>query len=266
MNKATSTALILAVLLLIGGAAWYWYKDRPARPLELPAPAAELEPAPEADADDAIAYPLPLETAPDAAPLPTLDDSDAAMRTSLVEVFGAPPVEAFLLPEHIVRRIVVTLDSLDRDPVRLKQRPVRHVDGGLAVDGEGPDLQLSPRNFARYDAYVSALQVADAGAVARIYLRYYPLFQKAYEELGYPGSYFNDRLIAVIDHLLAAPVPDAAVRLQRPKVLYEFADPRLEALSWGHKTLIRMGPAHAATVQQKLREIRAVIVAGTVTP
>jgi hypothetical protein len=35
----------------------------------------------------------------------------------------------------------------------------------------------------------------------------------------------------------------------------------LEALSWGQKTLIRMGPSHMAAVKAKLREIRAEIVA-----
>lgn len=29
----------------------------------------------------------------------------------------------------------------------------------------------------------------------QFYVRLYPLFQKAYVELGYPNGYFNDRLI-----------------------------------------------------------------------
>ena len=41
--------------------------------------------------------------------------------------------------------------------------------------------------------------------LASIYVRYYPLFQEAYEELGYPGRYFNDRVIEIIDHLLQTP-------------------------------------------------------------
>ena len=91
------------------------------------------------------------------------------------------------------------------------------------------------------------------------WLRYYPLFQEAYEYLGYPSAYFNDRLIDVIDHLLATPVVDGPIRLVRPHVLYKYADPDLEALSAGRKALIRIGPDNANRVKQKLREIRQIL-------
>lgn len=39
-----------------------------------------------------------------------------------------------------------------------------------------------------------------------LYVRLYPLFQQAYEELGYPGRYFIDRFVAVLDQLLSTPV------------------------------------------------------------
>jgi hypothetical protein len=45
----------------------------------------------------------------------------------------------------------------------------------------------------------------------------------------------------------------------QPKVLYEFADPALEALPSGQKILLRMGPENAARVKAKLREIRALV-------
>jgi len=38
-----------------------------------------------------------------------------------------------------------------------------------------------------------------------VYVEYYPLFQQAYDDLGYPSAYFNDRLVEVIDHLLETP-------------------------------------------------------------
>jgi hypothetical protein len=90
-----------------------------------------------------------------------------------------------------------------------------------------------------------------------LYRQFYPLFQRAYEDLGYPKAYFNDRLIAVIDHLLAAPRTPALVKLTQPKVLYEFADPELQSRSSGQKILLRMGNENAARVKAKLRELRA---------
>jgi hypothetical protein len=100
------------------------------------------------------------------------------------------------------------------------------------------------------------LERVDAKQLAGIYLRYYPWFQQAYEELGYPKGYFNDRLVAVIDHLLAAPEPSGPILLTQPKVLYQYLDPQLEALSAGQKTLVRMGPDNARRVKARLRELR----------
>lgn len=74
---------------------------------------------------------------------------------------------------------------------------------------------------------------------------HYPLFQQAYQDLGNPDGHFNDRLIEVIDHLLATPVADGPSCWARPKVMYEFADPRLQALSVGQKALLRLEAPHS---------------------
>ena len=115
---------------------------------------------------------------------------------------------------------------------------------------------MSAANYARYDSWVQLIESLDADRVAATYLRLYPLFQKAYEELGYPGGYFNDRLIAAIDNLIATPDVAGPVELVRPNVLYEFADPLLEARSAGQKLMLRMGPGNAARVKTQLRELR----------
>jgi hypothetical protein len=101
-------------------------------------------------------------------------------------------------------------------------------------------------------------------------MRLYPLFQQSYQELGYPRGYFNDRLVEVIDQLLATPEPvgPLAVHLtevkgpitsDRPWVRYEFADPALQALPAGSKMLLRMGPDNARRLKAKLAELRAAI-------
>jgi hypothetical protein len=89
-----------------------------------------------------------------------------------------------------------------------------------------------------------------------IYRHYYPLFQQAYTDLGYPDGYFNNRLVEVIDHLLATPDVTGPIRLSQPGVLYEFADPSLEQLSAGQKLFLRMGSENAAALKLKLRELR----------
>ncbi|MGB1561069.1 MAG: DUF3014 domain-containing protein [Sinimarinibacterium flocculans] len=270
MSKGTWIALVIALFALVVGGAWYWYRDRPPQDFDTVAPTAAPSPTAMPTLDPAsIEYPVTpdeedsgeaAEPTPAPEPLPPLDDSDAQARAMLERAYGAAPVEAFLVPGRLVRHIVATVDSLDREPVRLKQRPVVHVRGPVVVDTAGESLYLGERNYERYDAYVSAFDALDSSVLVGGYLRYYPLFQRAYQELGYPQGYFNDRVVAVIDHLLATPEVDRPLRLLRPKVLYTFADREIEDLSWGRKTLIRMGPAHAATVKRKLAEIRAQIV------
>jgi hypothetical protein len=96
---------------------------------------------------------------------------------------------------------------------------------------------------------------------AAVYLRFYPLFQKAYQDLGYPTGYFNDRLVTVIDMLLATPQITGPIELVRPNVMYVFTDRKVEALPAGQKLLIRMGADNATAVKAKLMELRAIITA-----
>jgi len=79
-------------------------------------------------------------------------------------------------------------------------------------------------------------QARHAASSPRVYLRFYPLFQQAYQDLGYPNGYFNDRLVKVIDVLLATPQIAGPIELVRPKVMYAFADPTLESAA-GRSTI-----------------------------
>jgi hypothetical protein len=140
-------------------------------------------------------------------------------------------------------------------------RPLKPTAGQTVVSTEGDLTVLSEANFDRYRAFVRAVQSADVKELAAAYRRFYPLFQQAYEDLGYPGKYFNDRLVEVIDHLLETPEVAPPIQLEQPRVFYTFADAGLEGRSAGQKLLIRMGPANARIVKAKLREFRAEIVA-----
>jgi hypothetical protein len=107
---------------------------------------------------------------------------------------------------------------------------------------------------------VALLERTDPGIAVAGYRRLYPQLQKAYEDLGYPNGYLNDRVVEVIDHLLETPEPAGPLLLEQPKVLYRFADADLESRSAGQKLLLRMGVDHARVVKEKLRAIRALIV------
>ena len=165
--------------------------------------------------------------------------------------------------EQIVPRFVATIDNLPRQTVALSRMAVKPIGGNPDTTQADGRILLRADNETRYQPYLKVMEQVDTQKLVQTYVRYYPLFQKAYVELGYPNGYFNDRLVEVIDHLLAAPDVPAPIALVQPKVLYEFADPALESRSAGQKILMRMGPVNEARVKVKLRDIRRALTGQT---
>jgi hypothetical protein len=249
-NKAIPA---LAVILLLGGAAaWYWWARIAPTPA-LPPPVAAPAPA---DTGPAIRNPLPV-TAGSA--LPELGSSDAPFNAALTGLPGAQALGDFLRPENLIRHLVATVDNLPRHRLAVELRPLQPASGSLAVSGGDQEATLDERNGSRYAALTAILRSLDMHDVNNLYRQYYPLFQRAYEDLGYPKGYFNDRLVEVIDDLLATPHVTGPVALVRPKVFWEFADPQLESRSAGQKLMLRIGSTNAAIVNGKLRELRALV-------
>lgn len=246
--------LVAAALVVVAG-GYYWY-SRHAPPEA--APVAAVAPQPQAATEPQISHPIQSDA--DAVALPALNDSDQVAHDSLAGVIGREPVEQFLVPQNVVRHIVVTVDNLPRKKLAVDLRPLKPIPGTALTATQGDITTLSPDNFERYSAFMRVLQKTDVKALAVVYERLYPLFQQAYEDLGYPGKYFNDRLVEVIDHLLQTPEVTTPIQVTQPKVFYEYADGDLESRSAGQKLLIRMGPANERIIKAKLRDFRAEIV------
>jgi hypothetical protein len=257
-NKAIWWSAAAVVVVIIGIGAYYRYTATTTAPVKVEEHRPPPPPAVKTD-DGGIQHPIPG-TGAETAALPALNQSDQAVKDSLVGVLGSKPVEQFLVQENIVRHIVVTIDNLPRKKVAVDLRPVKPTPGETAIANQGDITTLGASNYARYAPFVHLVETTDTKTLASVYFHLYPLFQQAYEDLGYPGRFFNDRLVEVIDHLLAAPEPQGPIELVQPKVFYQFADPKLEDLSAGQKLLIRMGPANERSLKAKLRDLRAELV------
>jgi Protein of unknown function (DUF3014) len=259
MDRQKLLAVIAAVaLVVIASIAYYQYRKSQAP--EKAAPPA----APQQAAEPAIRNPVP--EVPAETPLPAINESDGPFRDSLSGVLGRDAVGQFLAPNDVIRRIVVTVDNLPRKKVAVERRPILPTGGTFATSGSDESLTLNPNNYSRYAPLVRLVEAADANQLAALYFRYYPLFQRAYEDLGYPNAYFNDRLVEVIDNMLATPQVNGPIKLVQPRVFYEFADPALESRSSGQKLLIRMGNENAAAIKAKLTEVRNIIVSKKPAP
>ena len=283
-RESSRWGLVVVVLVLLVGAggAWWWWQAQgpvaPPAPLPAVASAPPVEAAPPAlPASEPASGPLnPIEVvaSPEGA-LPGLAGSDDHVARALSELLGSRDVAALLQMDGLVRRVVATVDNLGREHAPARLWPVNPTPERFAVEEEGTVQTIASGNAARYGAMVRWIESVDMERAVALYARLYPLFQQAYEELGYPGRYFNDRLVAVIDHLLQAPEPASpvAVRLTevkgdvpstRPWVRYEFADPQLQSLSSGQKIMVRVGLENERRLKVRLKVLHGLVAKGAV--
>lgn len=229
----------------------------------VPEPAAVTENEAAAPAEPSIRHPV---AAPWTARLGVNDVGRA-----LIDLLGAKPVATFLQIDEFPRRLVTTVDNLGRSHAPPMLWPVHPTpDRFMAHQLDGGPV-IGADNGNRYTPLVLLVEEVDSVRMVDLYVRMYPMLQRAYEELGFPNRYFNDRMMDVIDLLLATPDVEYPVKLQlteikgpiaplRPWVRYEFADPDLESLSAGQKILVRVGSVNQRRLKGKLAEIRQELV------
>jgi len=265
-TRVFAAFVVIAIAAGLGAAFYVWKTREVAPPAPQPPPVAQSTPgvAPQPNFGPPVRN--PIEAVPHPAeestqPLPAIAESDSTLHDALATLIPGATLDQLLYPDRIVTRIVATVDNLPRPALSMDVRPLKPVPGSLAVVGAEGAKQIGVDNGPRYAPYVRALTSIDSRKLVALYVHFYPLFQQAYRDLGYPNGYFNDRLVEAIDNALAAPAPEGPVTLTQPKVLYEYADPALQSLSAGQKIMIRMGPENAAKVRAKLREIRALVAA-----
>jgi hypothetical protein len=261
--------LLVPILAVMAAVIFFWPTGK--KPQE-----AVKEEAPAVSRDDLklqgkieepqIQYPVAQEngkTSAEARPqeaaqaLPALDESDAVIDEEFRHLYDEQKFGSLFLLKNIIRNIVVTIDNVTGPKLPQKFSLVKAPVGLFQTtkDAAGSDL-IDPKNYGRYIPYVELAESVDIGRFVSFYVHYYPLFQQAYRDLGYPDRYFNDRFVQVLDHLLAAPEVHGPIKLIQPKVFYQFADPKLEALSAGQKIMVRIGPDNAARIKVRIKELR----------
>ena len=272
-ERASSTPRVIAAALAcaVAAAAAWWYWLRPEHATVAPSPVAVAPEVPVAPPPmpEASGPQNPVDALAPADPaLPALAESDQRVTALLAELLGRDKLASFLVTDGFVRRVVATVDNLARAHAPSRMWPVQPMPQRFVVDDQGDaGTTISAANAARYSAFLTFAEAVPLDSAVALYARLYPLFQQAHEELGYPKKYFNDRLVAVLDHLLLAPEPQGPLRVKltpvntdvpnlRPWVRYELVDPALESLSSGQKILVRMGPANEVRAKALIRELR----------
>lgn len=232
----------------------------------LPQTAADVQPVRPAtgSAPQAVAVPpqpATVTTMIEEPPLPALEASDPEVRASLADLLP-PATQQALQAEQILRRFSALANSFAEGRIVRDKLPLPAIPGRLAVREDGERIFLADENFSRYDAVVDALAEADLEALGRWFVRYEPLMQQAWAELGNGDSTLRGALLAGIGHVLATPEPPAEIELVQPSVFYKYADPALEALPGSSRLLIRVGPRNRAILRARAERLRAILAGG----
>lgn len=270
MKSAGWAIVAAAALVWVGAEVWLWrHEPSPASAPTAPPMQAATELAVRGTVAPAVKYPIDglAKANPDAKPL--------EVGALLSELFGRNTAQSMLQLQDFPRRCVATVDALGRPHAPPGLWPVVPAVGRFIVETRHGADQISADNGLRYAPYLLLIETADMRQVFALYVRLYPLLQTAYEELGYPKRSFNDRLVEVIDQLLATPQVDAPLKVHlpaingpvqptRPWVLYEFDEPALQSLSSGQKILLRIGSINGQSMRANLAEFRRLATAASV--
>jgi hypothetical protein len=275
MKKANLLIFVLLVIISILALSMYLQQ----KPVPEPVPQQATQPPPETPPKNPIVHypvPVPQQVEPAAEPalpieepqpqevvapvlpkqLPPVEKSDQSIEQALANLTLKKSIFELILLEGFIQRFVSTIDNLPETKLPRAHLPVVPPKGRFIVSGTEQAPQTSKRNHSRYAAHVQLLESLDQDLTLKIYVHFYPLFQKAFQQLGYKNAYFNDRLVFVIDHLLETPEVAEPIPLAQPAILYIYTDPLLEKLSAGQKTLLRLGPEHRKKVKSILQAYR----------
>jgi len=238
--------IILAVAAVIG--IYLLVARRPAAP---PAaekiPAAPGPPATEGLGEGALA-PLDL-------PGLELDKSDDLLRSLARDISSHPGLAGWMRTRELVRKFVAAVDNIANGLSPRAQVDFFSPRGTFKAARREGMFVVDPSSYYRYDPVADIFISLDARAAARLYVSLKPLFQEAYRELGYPDGDFHATLTRAVAELLATPVVESSVVLEKKVASYAMTDPELEELSPAQKHLFRMGPENVQVIQTKLRTL-----------
>ena len=255
-RSGTVAVIVIAAVIAVGAAVvlWWWYTSRGAGSdgegaAEAPAAVEAAASEPAADAE-----PPAASTEPEPDPPPDLAGSDSLVREIVGALSRHAEWVAWLAPEELAISFVRSVGAVAYDePPQNGLEPLRPEDG-FSVVRRGQRFYPAETSYRRYDLAAEVFDSIDVAGAAGAYERLEPLFERAHDELGYPGE-FGDTLELAVTKLLATPIPDGPPELRLRVISFEYVDPVLEGLNPAQKLLLRLGPDNGERVRAKVREL-----------
>lgn len=201
--------------------------------------------------------PIGVPAAPPAPLLPSLENSDALVRSKATALSAHARFRAWLDADDLLRRTAAAADLIGRGLVPKDALGFLAPRGSFAArKSKGGGLTADPRSFARYDGAADAVASIDAPGTAALFRELEPMLQAACRDFGEKECDVRARFGRATRELLDAPALEGAPALKPSKnrLNYLYADERLEKLSAAQKQLLRMGPRNADKIKAKLLE------------
>lgn len=216
------------------------------------APAVEAAPA----VDELVNEPSQAQPVEPPA-LPPLDESDAFVRAQTSPV--CLPL-AWMAADNLVRRAAVLIENASRGELPPKRGGLLPALDAFPVRQEGERFFMDESGYPRFDAYLDQLEAIDPERLAGCIRLLDPLLDQALNELGHSDGP-QAGIVAVFDRILAVPEPieGADVELVQPKVLFRYADSRLESLSGLQKQVLRMGPENTRRLKAYVTRLQPLL-------
>ncbi|MGZ4979685.1 MAG: DUF3014 domain-containing protein [Methylobacter sp.] len=263
---------VAIILIVLSGSGWFYFKylqsnfatESETRVLALPSGAK----------DTAAVDPLSISKAIDGVPtidvapgekdnivelhqqtspvLPDLEHSDGLLREEMTGL--SPALAGWLNTDQLIRKYVVIANDFSQGLRLEKHLRFLQLDQPFAVDQDNGNLFIAAQSYRRYDHLAAVINALDVQATLAVYKKLRPLLVQVFKEFSYPDEYgLEDIFTKAAAVILAAPVRDGQIALERHSIQYKFADPQLEGLNPIHKQMLRMGPENTSIIQDKLR-------------
>ena len=194
--------------------------------------------------------PPKIEPAPEIV-LPNLNESDSFFRNRMEIMSSNSDLVRWLSVDDLLRRAASYLDGLSRGVILSKIFPLTQPTGSFTTHMVGETIWLNAGNYERYDITIEAIASIKMEALAQLFHIARPLIQTSFAEMGYNERQMEGIILQAIDRVLSTPIIIEPIELTRESVLYQFADPELEALMPLQKQVLRTGPENTQKLQQQ---------------
>lgn len=288
-NKVSWSLIAFIILVIIAiGIAWQFTGDK-SEPVVIDEPVLIVEAIPE----KIEILPEPIIETPEVIsvveeviepienPLPLLDESDDWLKIKLPEITWRKELLKLIIDEDMIRRFVVFTDNFAQGIIAYEHSPFILPNAKFSPEKDSvsfqevvkeseetssdgsfqgtPKLkqnvwQWNENSSRRFSLYVDLLRSMDSESLVQWYSEIKPLIDEAYNELGYEDD-FTNTLQDAITRVLDMELPKSSMALIRPSVMYQFAEPELEALPDTDKLLLRLGRDNLLVMKSVLLEL-----------